>query len=106
MKRLTCSACGSKDLDTFLDLGNSPIADAYLADQSDESPVFPLEVAACAKCRLVQLLEIVDHETLFGTGYSFYSSASAPLSAYHHHYAHDVISRFGELLTDYGVTEI
>ncbi|MES2211452.1 MAG: class I SAM-dependent methyltransferase [Chloroflexota bacterium] len=97
MKRTSCSACGCNDLDQFLDLGESPIADAYTATADEVSPTYPLQVAVCAKCRLVQLLEVVDAETLFGTGYSFYSSASAPLSAYHAAYARDVLAKHGDL---------
>jgi trans-aconitate methyltransferase len=104
MKRTSCSACGCLELDAFLNLGSSPIADAYTtADET--SPTYPLEVAVCAKCRLVQLLEVVDHETLFGTGYSFYSSASAPLSAYHAAYARDVLARHPHLVWR-GVVEV
>ncbi len=94
MRRTTCSGCGSRDLEPFLDLGMSPVADAYTARAEDDSPQYPLEVAVCPKCRLVQLLEVVDADTLFGTGYSFYTSASAPLSAYHARYADDVRSRY------------
>jgi novobiocin biosynthesis protein NovU/D-mycarose 3-C-methyltransferase len=94
MKRSTCAACGHSELDQFLDLGSSPIADAYTATPNEAVPTFPLEVAVCAKCRLVQLLEVVPAEILFGTGYSFYSSASAPLSAYHKAYARDVLARY------------
>ena len=76
MKRTSCSACGHGDLETFLDLGDSPIADAYTdtAEQSLAAPRYPLQVAVCGKCHLVQLLEVLDHDQLFGTGYSFYSS--------------------------------
>lgn len=105
MKRQTCSACGCAELDEFLDLGASPIADAYTALPEDPSPTYPLQVAVCAKCRLVQLLEVVDHEVLFGTGYSFYSSASAPLSAYHGAYARDVLREYPELCRR-GVVEV
>lgn len=105
MKRDTCSACGAHDLEQFLDLGNSPIADAYTATADEVSEVYPLQVAVCPKCRLVQLLEVVDHETLFGTGYSFYSSASPPLSAYHTDYARDVLGRYGALAAR-GVVEV
>jgi len=87
MKRTTCAACGYDDLEMFLDLGLSPIADAYTSTHGEVSPRYPLQVAVCTGCWLVQLLEVVDHETLFGTGYSFYSSASAPLSDYHERYA-------------------
>ena len=105
MKRDTCSACGAADLEEFLDLGSSPIADAYTATADEASPAYPLQVAVCSKCRLVQLLEVVDHETLFGTGYSFYSSASPPLSAYHTEYARDVLARHGSLAAR-GVVEV
>lgn len=105
MKRTSCSACGHTELDQFLDLGDSPIADAYTATQDEGSPTFPLQVAVCAKCKLVQLLEVVPADVLFGTGYSFYSSASAPLSAYHAAYARDVLDRY-EHLARRGVVEV
>ncbi len=94
MRRTTCSGCGSRDLEPFLDLGMSPVADAYTARAEDDAPQYPLEVAVCPKCRLVQLLEVVAADVLFGTGYSFYTSASAPLSAYHARYADDVRRRY------------
>lgn len=97
MRRTTCSACGYDDLRTFLDLGSSPIADAYTSSPDELSDVYPLQLAVCAGCWLVQLLEVVDQETLFGTGYSFYSSASAPLSNYHATYAASVLGGYGDL---------
>lgn len=105
MKRTTCSACGHLELDQFLDLGDSPIADAYTATADESVERYPLQVAVCAKCRLVQLLEVVDHDVLFGTGYSFYSSASAPLSAYHASYARDLLRRYPDLARR-GVVEV
>lgn len=92
MKRTTCSGCGYNDLHTFLDLGLSPVADAYTAQPEDVSPAYPLQLAVCTGCWLVQLLEVVEHEILFGTGYSFYSSASPPLSEYHRQYAAQIIA--------------
>lgn len=92
MRRTSCGGCGHGDLRTFLDLGSSPIADAYTSTATELSPTYPLDVAVCSRCWLVQLLEVVDHDVLFGTGYSFYSSASAPLSAYHARYADDIMS--------------
>lgn len=103
MKRASCSACGSPDLEQFLDLGLSPIADAYTTTPNEVSPTYPLQVAVCGKCRLVQLLEVVDD--LFGTGYSFYSSASPPLSAYHASYAADALLTYRPL-AHLGVVEV
>jgi hypothetical protein len=105
VRRSTCSACGATDLETFLDLGMSPIADAYTATPDEASPTYPLQVAVCGKCRLVQLLEVLDSKTLFGTGYSFYTSASPPLSAYHKTYAQDLLVRYPNQMQR-GIVEI
>ena len=105
MRRTTCSACGCLELEQFLDLGDSPVADAYTATPDEVSPTYPLQVAVCAKCRLVQLLEVLDHETLFGTGYSFYTSASPPLSAYHAAYAADILTCYPDQVAR-GVVEV
>jgi hypothetical protein len=88
VKRHKCSACGYDDLRLILDLGLSPIADNYTKDNESVTH-YPLQLGVCAGCSLVQLLEVVPD--LFGSGYSFYSSASTPLSAYHTAYASDVL---------------
>jgi SAM-dependent methyltransferase len=105
MRRTNCSACGYDDLHTFLDLGLSPIADAYTTEPNARVDMHPLQLAVCTGCWLVQLLEVVDPKTLFGTGYSFYSSASAPLSDYHATYATYVLDRYNHLARR-GVVEI
>lgn len=103
MRRTTCSACGYDDLELFLDLGYSPVADAY-TDTPGEHPVtYPLQLAVCTGCWLVQLLDVIDHTVLFGTGYSFYSSASAPLSKYHAEYAADVYADHATLAKQFTV---
>jgi hypothetical protein len=99
MKRTTCAACGSANLEPILDLGNSPIADAYAASSIESLRLdrYPLELAVCDKCWLVQLLEVLPQELLFGTGYSFYTSASPPLSQYHEAYAAKVMESYSTL---------
>lgn len=104
MRRSGCSGCGSDDLKQFLDLGLSPVADAYTASADHHSELHPLQLAVCGECRLVQLLEVVAHDVLFGTGYSFYTSASAPLSSYHERYARDVLA--GRDLADAFIVEV
>ena len=99
MKRTTCSACGSTYLEKILDLGTSPIADAYAATslESLAQLQYPLKVAVCNKCWLVQLTEVLPHKDLFGTGYSFYTSASPPLSRYHEEYAAQILKQYPNL---------
>jgi SAM-dependent methyltransferase len=65
----------------FLDLGKSPLADRLLTEQQLEEaePMYPLEVAFCPHCSLVQILETVDPEELFCNDYPYYSSVSVYL---------------------------
>ncbi len=75
---LACRGCGNKNLDVFLDLGETPLADALVeksALDSDEE-FFPLQVAFCAECSLVQITEDVEPEKLFVDNYLYFSSFS------------------------------
>jgi SAM-dependent methyltransferase len=62
-----CRACGQDDLQIVLDLGCAPLANSLLeAGQLDQAePTYPLELAFCPQCALVQLLETVAPEKLF-----------------------------------------
>jgi SAM-dependent methyltransferase len=73
-----CRSCGSSALGVFLDLGCTPLADRLViaANLADEEPVFPLKVAFCGGCGLVQITETVDPEVLFADQYPYYSSFS------------------------------
>jgi C-methyltransferase C-terminal domain/Methyltransferase domain/Putative zinc binding domain len=91
-RREVCGACGSKWLEPVLNLGRSPLADAYTPEPASP-PTWPLVLIRCTECTLVQLEHVLPAGQLFGTGYSFYSSASPPLSKYHEAYAADILSR-------------
>lgn len=60
----------------FLDLGDKPPSDRILTKEQlqEDEPLFPLEVAYCPHCCLVQILETVSPEILFGDGYQYFSS--------------------------------
>jgi novobiocin biosynthesis protein NovU/D-mycarose 3-C-methyltransferase len=80
-RRVTrCRICGHEDLRRFLDLGEMPLANAFVAPALATAPEarFPLEVARCADCSLVQLTVVVDPDLMF-RDYLYASSASAPL---------------------------
>ena len=82
MTRATrCRSCGSPGLQLVLSLGETPLADAFLepADLTRPEPRFPLEVAFCGTCSLVQVLEEVPPEVLFVENYLYYSSFSPAL---------------------------
>ena len=71
-----CRSCGSAELSIFLSLGNLPLSDGFLEARQlvDNEPRYPLDVAFCATCSLVQILETVPPEELFGADYPYFSS--------------------------------
>ena len=75
---VTCRSCGAPGLTSFLDLGVTPLADALVREEVLGEPEerFPLEVAFCEACTLVQILEEVPAEKLFVDNYLYFSSFS------------------------------
>src|SRR5207302_5388483 len=67
----------------YLDLGEQPLANAFLPPTAAAEPEFtaPLQVALCATCGLSQLTVVVDPERLYSR-YLFTSSTSAPWLAH------------------------
>lgn len=92
-----CRSCGSYALDVFLSLGTTPLADALVeADRLDApEPHYPLDVAFCSACALVQILEEVPPETLFVDNYAYFSSFSDDLLAHANRHADELIARRG-----------
>ena len=73
-----CRSCGSPHLEPFLSLGETPLANGLLDAEGLQrpEPTFPLDVAFCAECSLVQILATVRPEVIFGEDYPYYSSFS------------------------------
>jgi SAM-dependent methyltransferase len=80
----TCRSCGGPRLATFLDLGDTPLADRLVepARAGEPEPRFPLRVAFCHDCAMVQVTETVAPEVLFADHYPYYSSFSPALLAH------------------------
>jgi SAM-dependent methyltransferase len=76
-----CRSCGDDGLAVFLSVGEMPLPDALLRrDQLDgPEPRFPLDVAFCPACSLVQILNEVPPEQLFVDNYLYFSSFSEGL---------------------------
>jgi SAM-dependent methyltransferase len=76
-----CRSCGEGGLRVFLELGSMPLPDALLRpDQlKGPEPRYPLDVAFCPSCSLVQILEEVDPDELFVDNYLYFSSFSEGL---------------------------
>jgi len=75
-----CRSCGGTGLTTILSLGQTPLANALLTADQLQQPetTYPLELALCPHCSLVQITETVSPEKLFGE-YLYFSSFSDTL---------------------------
>ncbi len=104
-RRKSCRVCGSGDFVKIIDLGKQPLANAFLAKKDfDFEKKYPLRVYFCKKCHLVQLLDVVSPDTLFGD-YVYVSSTSPSFVAHFKSYAEELNSRFGikgRLVVDLG----
>ncbi|WP_342447464.1 class I SAM-dependent methyltransferase [Mesorhizobium opportunistum] len=93
----TCRSCGGPHMDTFLKLGRTPLADRLTTDanRGEAEPVFPLNVAFCQDCSLVQITETVNPRILFADAYPYYSSFSQALLEHSRENVLDLIERRG-----------
>jgi len=80
-RRAHCRSCGRDGLVGVLDLGMMPLSDGLLteAQLAATEERFPLEVAYCPACSLVQILKTVPPKKLFCEDYPYYSSFSDAL---------------------------
>ncbi len=72
-----CRACGSRGLEVVLSLGHTPLANALVHSDRLDLPeaLYPLALAFCPTCSLVQITEAVPPEELF-LDYPYFSSVS------------------------------
>lgn len=69
-----CRACGSTDLVPVLDMGNQPLANAFVRDGTP-APTAPLKVLHCPMCSLAQLSVVVDPSVLYHPSYAYVQQA-------------------------------
>jgi hypothetical protein len=74
---IACRSCGRPDLQMVLSLGSMPLANALVTAEELDQPesTYPLELAFCPECSLVQITETVPPEKLF-RDYLYFSSFS------------------------------
>jgi SAM-dependent methyltransferase len=87
-----CRSCGGGPLESVLDLGPTPLANALVsADELDvRDATFPLELAICTDCSLAQILESVPPEKMFRS-YPYFSSTSETMLRHAEAEAHSLI---------------
>ncbi len=96
MAKITgCRSCGNNNIESFLDLGHTPLADRLLTSEQlkETEPTFPLVVGFCPDCGLMQILETVDPSILFCEDYPYYSSFSDALLKHSRENALDLVTR-------------
>ena len=88
-----CRSCKGSDLLEFLSLGDTPLTDAYVEPEraGRREPRYPLDVAFCPDCSLVQILNAVPTEQIFER-YSYYSSFSETLLSHSRQHAAELIA--------------
>jgi SAM-dependent methyltransferase len=88
-----CRSCGDAGLDVFLSLGEMPLPDALVSREQLDGPEprFPLDVAFCPACSLVQILNEVPPEQLFVDNYLYFSSFSEGLMRHSRDHAQRLI---------------
>jgi len=90
-KRSTCRGCCGTSLRRFLELGDMPLANAFLRDESEFAGErsFPLDVYRCRECSLVQLLDVIDPSVLF-SHYLYLTGVADTVSVHQAEYARTV----------------
>ena len=96
MNQTTCRGCGTSPLEVVLDLGEMPLANAILSreDLARPEPRYPLALAYCPDCWLVQTTETVSPDVLFRE-YTYFSSVSDAFVEHARAIAERLIARRG-----------
>ncbi len=90
-----CRICAEPQLDLVLDLGEQPLANAFLpaALLDAEEARYPLRLCRCPRCGHAQLDRTVPPEVLFGD-YPYVSGTSETTLAHFAAYAREIAERF------------
>ena len=91
-----CRSCGSRQGALVLDLGIQPLANNLLREQdlSQPEPKFPLQLAICHSCWLLQITHLVPPVQLFSE-YLYFSSFSDVMLRHARQAAERYIGEFG-----------
>jgi SAM-dependent methyltransferase len=96
MSALTCRHCNAPLTETFVDLGMSPLSNAYIAPDRVRAmePFYPLHAFVCGSCMLVQLPPVERPEVIFSDHYAYFASYSDTWLEHCRVYAEAAIARF------------
>jgi SAM-dependent methyltransferase len=97
MANLICRSCAKPLSTVFVDLGLTPISNAFVQPKDDEraEKFYPLRAFVCDACHLVQLQDFKRPESHFHDHYAYFSSYSETWLAHAHSYSQAVVERYG-----------
>lgn len=106
MSNRCCRFCHTELKDTFVDLGMSPLSNAYIKPENLQSKenFYPLHTYVCPKCFLVQLEQFESPEDIF-SDYAYFSSYSDSWLKHAKEYVDMMIEKF-QISTKSKVIEI
>lgn len=93
-----CRFCNGSLLD-IIHLGDRfPLAGAFLRslDERKTEKVYPLSLVYCESCCLLQCKEVINPDTLFKSGYFYYSSMIPALVSHFRNYAKQLASMYSD----------
>ncbi|PWV99960.1 methyltransferase family protein [Hoeflea marina] len=92
----TCRHCAGAEFVPFLDLGEAPPSNAYLASGDLDRPEkrYPLVIRTCTGCWLTQTEDFADREEFFSGDYAYFSSFSSTWLAHARAYVEAMTARF------------
>jgi len=93
---MQCRFCDNTNVKRFLELGEMPLANAFLTEDevnTIKEPKFPLDVFFCADCGLVQIDPVVPPQDIF-KDYIYFSSTSDAVHKHAQYLAQSFKERF------------
>ena len=93
-----CRFCLSYEIKTVIDFGNVPLAGGFLDKKStkkdfEKERLYPLRIAFCPHCYLLQVIDIVDSSILY-KDYFYFSSAIGTLVTHFRNYATELKQKY------------
>ena len=102
---MNCQSCGSEELEEFLDLHDQPICNRFVSMRTFLKE-YPLRVAFCHKCHLVQLVDFPPSQEIWNEDYSYLTGTTPEAREYFDITAYSLVRRFelrnGDLVVDIG----
>jgi SAM-dependent methyltransferase len=108
METKICRACGLSELELLFDLGPQPLAGGFLPPEEsivEQERTYPLPIAVCRSCGLVQTIYVIPADKLF-KNYYFSSSTIDYLVRHFTHYASWIKEKLSpEFVVEFGCND-